>query len=233
MCAGHLYEFVVSYTPNSNTFANGCVGPYVNLWMTAVSITNVSFLGLYQTVQQVDNWCNYTKPVGATDSMFNQVFSIPANKKMLFSAWVREQCTNCAATGYISNQVTLRFNDGNNTTTVLKPTGPIIDGWQRVEGDFTAPATATSVTMSLVNNNSSMIYFDDIRIHPYSGNMKSYVYDPVNLRLMAELDANNYANFYEYDEEGGLIRTKVETSEGIKTIKETRSFQQRNIKDLQ
>ncbi len=38
--------------------------------------------------------------------------------------------------------------------------------------------------------------------------MKSYVYDPINLRLVAELDANNYATFYEYDAEGGLIRTK-------------------------
>jgi hypothetical protein len=59
--------------------------------------------------------------------------------------------------------------------------------------------------------------------------MKSYVYDPINLRLTAELDANNYASFYEYDDEGTLIRTKVETKEGIKTIKETRSAKQKNI----
>jgi len=59
--------------------------------------------------------------------------------------------------------------------------------------------------------------------------MKSYVYDPVNLRLISELDANNYAAFYEYDEEGTLIRTKVETREGIKTLTETRSFLQRKI----
>ena len=78
-----------------------------------------------------------------------------------------------------------------------------------------------------------MIYFDDIRIHPFNSNMKSYVYDPVNLKLMAELDPNNYATFYEYDEEGGLIRTKAETREGIKTINESRSFQQRTIKDIQ
>jgi hypothetical protein len=49
------------------------------------------------------------------------------------------------------------------------------------------------------------------------------VYSPVNLRLMAELDENNYATFYEYDDEGTLIRLKKETERGIKTIKETRS----------
>jgi hypothetical protein len=63
--------------------------------------------------------------------------------------------------------------------------------------------------------------------------MKSYVYDPVNLRLVAELDENNYAVFYEYDEEGTLIRNKVETKEGIKTIKETRSAKQKIIMQLQ
>ncbi len=78
-----------------------------------------------------------------------------------------------------------------------------------------------------------MAYYDDIRVHPYNANMKSYVYDPVTLRLAAELDGNNYATFYEYDAEGGLIRTKAETNEGIKTIQETRSYKQKNVTTLQ
>nr|MBP7556805.1 hypothetical protein [Chitinophagaceae bacterium] len=77
------------------------------------------------------------------------------------------------------------------------------------------------------------LYVDDIRIHPFNANMKSYVYDPVNLRLLSELDANNYARFYEYDEEGTLIRTKAETEKGIKTITETRSAKQKDIKSFQ
>jgi hypothetical protein len=58
--------------------------------------------------------------------------------------------------------------------------------------------------------------------------MKSYVYNPVNLRLMAEMDENNYATFYEYDDEGTLIRVKKETERGIMTIKETRSALMKN-----
>jgi hypothetical protein len=53
--------------------------------------------------------------------------------------------------------------------------------------------------------------------------MKSFVYDPDNQRLTAELDENNYATFYEYDKEGGLIRVKKETVKGVYTIQETRS----------
>jgi len=53
--------------------------------------------------------------------------------------------------------------------------------------------------------------------------MKSFVYDPVTLRLVAELDENNYSSFYEYDNDGTPVRIKKETERGIKTIKETRS----------
>ena len=53
--------------------------------------------------------------------------------------------------------------------------------------------------------------------------MKSYVYDPVNMRLSAELDERHFATFYEYDEEGKLKRLKKETEKGVMTIQETKS----------
>lgn len=66
------------------------------------------------------------------------------------------------------------------------------------------------------------VYFDDIRIFPSDGSMKCYVYDPENLRFVAELDERHFATFYEYDNEGNLVRVKKETERGIKTLKETR-----------
>lgn len=58
--------------------------------------------------------------------------------------------------------------------------------------------------------------------------MKGYVYNKQQ-KLVAELDENNYATFYEYDEEGNLIRVKKETERGIITVKEVRSsFKKRN-----
>lgn len=188
----------------------------------------------YKNLSKV-NGCIYSKPIAASDSLLNPVFSLSPNKKMLFSAWVREDCGNinngipCKEYTYTHNQVQLKFPGYSVGDTLLNPMGPIIDGWQRYEGSFTAPAGATSMTVNLVNSNTLPVYFDDIRIHPFNANIKSYVYDPVSLRLSAELDANNYAKYYEYDEEGTLIRTKVETQQGVKTITETRSALQKII----
>ena len=89
------------------------------------------------------------------------------------------------------------------------------------------------MTVNFVNSGIQPIYFDDIRIHPFNANMKSYVYDPRLLRLTAELDENNYASFYDYNEEGQLVRTKKETTQGIKTIQETRSAVQKAVKTIQ
>ncbi|UAY53238.1 hypothetical protein [Ferruginibacter albus] len=170
--------------------------------------------------------CPVITPIAVTDAMSNSSFNILANQKMVFSAWVHADCSN-VQNGVACNQVNAEFNDG--TSFSLTPAGPIIDGWQRYEGLFTAPSLATSMKLRFINNTGAPIYFDDIRIHPFNSNMKSYVYDPLSLRLNAELDENNYAKFYEYDEEGTLVRTKAETIEGIKTLTETRSAIQKNI----
>jgi len=115
----------------------------------------------------------------------------------------------------------------------MHPSGPIIEGWQRIDTSFTVPSDATSAKLILGDDGSQKVYFDDIRILPFNGEMVSYVYDPVSLRLVSELDANNYATFYEYDEEGTPVRTKAETSRGIQMIKETRSAKQKNITNVQ
>jgi hypothetical protein len=60
-------------------------------------------------------------------------------------------------------------------------------------------------------------------MQPFNSQMKSYAYDQSNLRLMAELDENNYATYYEYDDDGTLIRVKKETERGVMTVKESRS----------
>ncbi len=185
---------------------------------------------VYKTLT-TQNGCAYTKPIPGSALMLNPTFSLAPDKKMAFSAWVRE--ANAQQPTYTNNEVQVDFGAGNPNNVTLKPTGPVIEGWQRYEGYFIAPSGVTQMTLKLVNNTGSTIYFDDIRIHPFNANMKSYVYDPVNLRLKAELDGNNYASFYEYDDEGTLIRTKAETRQGIKTITESRSAKQKNINDFQ
>ncbi|WP_203258192.1 hypothetical protein [Hyunsoonleella ulvae] len=145
----------------------------------------------------------------------------PAPGNYVLSAWVKEEHT-IQQTSYSSN-VDISFNNATDTFQFY-PSGHIIDGWQRIEGIFSIPNGSTDIHIVLNNNvNPNPVYFDDIRIHRADGSMKSFVYDPMTQRLMAELDENNYATLYEYDQEGGLVRVKKETERGIYTIQETRS----------
>jgi hypothetical protein len=157
-------------------------------------------------------------------------FAPEPGKKYIITAWVKEDNPPVTKTSYNNPQIYIVFPGLDSNTTALGPykaTGNIIDGWQRVDSVFNIPATATNLKIRLksVAGNS---YFDDIRIFPFDATVKSYVYDPINLRLVSELDERNYATFYEYDEEGKLIRVKKETERGIMTIKETRNSISKN-----
>lgn len=163
------------------------------------------------------------------DNITTPVFSPFTGDTLVVGLWVKE-AKDCQCDSFVNNRVIITSYNSSNTvvgTTPLRPSGNIIDGWQRYESIVIIPATAASATISLQNVSSggsaTDAYFDDFRIHPFNSNIKSFVYNNVNLRLMAELDENNYASFYEYDDEGTLIRVKKETQMGIKTIQETRS----------
>jgi hypothetical protein len=149
-------------------------------------------------------------------------FSPTPTEKYILSAWVKEG-NQANAISYQNAGVVLAFPGAETEVGPFKGSGAIIDGWQRIESEFVVPEGATSVIVKLTNEGAGDIFFDDIRIHPFHSNMKSFVYDPTSLRLMAELDENNYATFYEYDEEGALIRVKKETERGLVTIQESRN----------
>lgn len=148
---------------------------------------------------------------------------LPDSGIYILGAWVKDS-VNPTDTSYINPVITVEVVRGGFTTTYnFKASGLIIDGWQRIEGRFTIPDNCSSIRFKLKSPEDNCSWFDDIRVHPVGGNMKSYAYDPLTLRLMADLDENNYATFYEYDLEGNLARLKRETERGIMTIKETKS----------
>ncbi|MBK8712543.1 MAG: hypothetical protein IPL97_11820 [Niastella sp.] len=162
-------------------------------------------------------------------------FSLLANKRYVLSAWVKQGVAESNVAEYLDNSIDLTVNNSNASILPngpAKPTGNIIEGWQRYEFDFTLPNAAESFQIKLRSHSSQAVFFDDLRIHPFNANLKSFVYHPDNLRLAAELDENNYASFYEYDDDGTLVRVKKETKDGVKTITETRSALQKNINDF-
>ncbi len=151
------------------------------------------------------------------------VYSPLPGKKVVVSAWVKEE-KDCKGISYTGNRMNISVRRGATATVLIAyPRGGIVDGWQRYEQVVDIPADGTELIVTMQATGSSTVYFDDLRIHPYNANMKSYVYNSSDLRLMAELDENNYATFYEYDDDGTLMRVKKETESGVKMITETRS----------
>lgn len=164
---------------------------------------------------------NYVRKVKLADDI--GLFK-PETGDYLLSAWIKEDrdADHIDFTG-AKIQVEITKSDLTTVTYDINASGKIIEGWQRLEGEFPVPAGAKKIRVKLVSTQDVDAWFDDIRIFPKKGNIKTFAYDARTLRLMAELDENNYATFYEYDEEGTLIRLKKETVNGISTLKENRN----------
>ena len=175
--------------------------------------------------------CTKVEQIKALSNYLIDDFTLIPDKKMIASVWVKKGTTDCRCPLYEGFSIKLR-NSSNGQVAVFAAKGPIIEGWQLFETEFPVPA-GSEMNFYVDNGNSNQpLFIDDLRFHPYNANMKSFVYNPYNLKPAAELDENNYASFYEYDDDGTLIRVKKETKLGIKTIQETRSGLQKKVTDF-
>jgi hypothetical protein len=143
-------------------------------------------------------------------------------KKYIVTAWVKDADIASYEETIEDAEVKVVFDGGTVVGNTSVPSGPIIDGWQQIECEFTTPQTFFDFNIEL-NSLDGIVYFDDVRLFPYDGSMKCYVYDPQNLRFVAELDERHFATLYEYDEEGRLMRIKKETERGVMTIQESKT----------
>lgn len=148
------------------------------------------------------------------------------DSKYVVSAWMRKGGQNS------SGELQVKINNtsccaASGSTITLSPSGPVIEGWQRIYGIIELPAGApcpdnTNSIEFIFKSNMGGCLFDDFRFHPLKSSMQTYVYDHQYMRISAILDENNYATFYEYDDAGQLIRMKKETEKGIMTLQEGR-----------
>lgn len=147
-------------------------------------------------------------------------FSPSYSKKYIFSAWVKDADPKSTSPG-ISLVV-------NGAAVTLKRKA-VVEGWKLVEGiiDMSAVTVSGLQLQVTLSPSGGAVNLDDVRIFPYDAQLKSYTYDDRTMRLMAELDENNLATLYEYDDEGSLVRVKKETDRGIMTIKENRAVYRR------
>ncbi|MEM9859500.1 MAG: hypothetical protein AAF843_19255, partial [Bacteroidota bacterium] len=122
--------------------------------------------------------------------------------------------------------------DSNLNVDLYSETGTLIssNNWPILSrsGEWALASVAISVGISkyslrLYYSGSPMpgAAMDDIRVQPLDTEMNCYVYDPKTLRLLTVFDDQHFGLYYQYNEEGKLIRKKIETEHGIKTIQET------------
>jgi hypothetical protein len=142
-------------------------------------------------------------------------FAPVSGKKYILSLWVNDTDDDNAPDHNTIQGLQVKIN--NVDLGVSSKIVPVVEGWKRLELTFVA---GSQFKLELIP--SGTIYIDDVRLFPNDGNMASYVYDSRTLRLMAQLDENNFATLYEYDDEGTPVRVKKETEKGILTIKESR-----------
>jgi hypothetical protein len=147
----------------------------------------------------------------------------PSPGKYLLSVWVNDE-NNQSGNG----RVEIRITGSSPRSYTLEPSGLPIDGWQKIEGVFEIPQGSQRLRIQLRGASGSFGFFntgnsnfDDLRIQPFNSTMQTYVYHSETLRLVAILDENNYATFFEYDEEGQLVTIKKETHDGIVTLQES------------
>lgn len=143
-------------------------------------------------------------------------FTLQPNTNYIVNFWAK----STTGAPIIPSMFTATVAPSSTSATISVKSGSI-DGWYLVQANVDLGAisgTSLTATIAVPEN----LYIDDVRLMPSVANMKCFVYDPITFKLMAQLDENHFATFFEYDQEGLLIRTKKETSRGIMTISESR-----------
>ena len=153
------------------------------------------------------------------------------NKKYVFSYWskdlfgvlpklqIKEKLSTNGGTTllpYIAPNV-INWNNG------YKYEKRVIDGWTWHQYTFAFSTNVEQLKFEIFSEKLGEVLIDDVRLTPYRSISSAFSYDQYNQRLMATLDQNNFATFYNYDEEGGLVQVKRETEKGIQTISTQRS----------
>lgn len=94
--------------------------------------------------------------------------------------------------------------------------------WVLWSATFQVPSNAPAITVSLSETSPDFTtWIDDVRIQPVEAQMTSYVYDAKTFRLMATFDDQHFGLYYQYNDEGRLVRKLIETERGIRTVQET------------
>ncbi|MEJ1241751.1 PKD domain-containing protein [Chryseolinea sp. T2] len=207
--------------------------PFEGIWRGKITVNNVVSPAVVATIDQSYGHTGRSSLKVVNEKTFKQpILKLDSAKTYHINAWVSTGTAQLTAPK-LGDQITLEVKlvSRNGATKLLnkfEPAGPIIEGWQQVKGTFVPPDDFLNLELTFNAGTAGTVWYDDIRLHPEKGNMKSYVYDITDYRLRAILDEENFASSFYYDKEGNLYLTKKETEAGIKTISENVSYMKEN-----
>ena len=159
-------------------------------------------------------------------------------EKYVLQAWVSRENENVPFyqmdDANFDNRIGVKalWYDINNTllytSPLQEPSGHLVEGWQKIEAAFKIPLGGVKMVLQIqsgrIDGDDIPLFLDDIRIQPWKSKMTTYVYGTEDYRLKAQIDDDNFATFYHYDEAGQLFLIQKETIDGIRTLQESRTF---------
>lgn len=167
--------------------------------------------------------------INAQTTFKQELLKLEAGKRYFVSAWVSVGNPNVPTptlAGSLGFDINIRQKTGELVSTEpFAPAGQVIEGWQQIRGSFEVPIDQPVIELVFNPGSLGTAWYDDLRLHPENGNMKSYVYNLLDYRLSAILDEENFASYFFYDAEGNLYLTKKETRDGVKTLTENITYQ--------
>jgi hypothetical protein len=204
--------------------------PHRGLWKGRMKVTNEILPVITPDIDHtIAHSGTGSMKISAEKTFKQNLLQLDSAKNYVINAWVSVNNASVSRPELAESlgiDVVVRNKRGlEQSRTSFIPSGPVIEGWQQVRGTFTYSG-AKDATLELMfkpartGGTTRTAWYDDLRLHPEKGNMKSYVYDLKDYRLQAILDEENFASFYFYDAEGNLYLVKKETEKGVKTISE-------------
>jgi hypothetical protein len=162
---------------------------------------------------------NYSVHLGVKSGQLPLKMVKGAVQPSLLKVWVKEMVPNPSDMEPGEVHPFLKVYVGNTPFdfTKMAQTGD----WSLYQAIIPTVGDFTPVIDFNVLKNFSGVLIDDVRLQPQNSTMTAYVYDAVNMRLLATFDDQHFGLYYQYTPEGKLMRKFVETEKGKKTITET------------
>ncbi len=91
--------------------------------------------------------------------------------------------------------------------------------YEAMSGGFTGMTPVGDPLFFLFTNDTDdSVYIDDLKIQPAEAEMLCYSYDTDTRRHLATFDLDHFGTYQQYNAEGRVVRTIIETSKGLKTV---------------